>query len=629
MRKKNERLSRKEKWELFKRTLPDAIEIARPQAKLWVVGLALLLCARIAGLVLPAAPKYLIDSILPSGNLDGLNIIVGAVILAAIIQGTCNFALTQTISKAGQRMIAELRKKMHNHVSRLSVSYFDNHKIGEITSRVINDVEGVRNLVGTGMVELIGGIITAGLALGILFFLSWQMTIAILIFLGVFLIILMKTFGILRPIFKERQEEMAKLNGRLHESISGIRIVKSYNKEETERTIFADGVNRLLNALFKTINAVSFVALSSSVLLGILGASILYLGGSQLMNGDLTTGEFISYLLYLGFMIAPLSSIMMIGTQMSEVFAGIERMKEVLDIQTEEGADEGKSTEAVTGRIEFHDVSFSYDEGEEVLKNINLVARAGTVTALVGASGSGKSTLISLLARFYPVKEGKITLDGTDLKEFSLASYRDILGVVLQDDFLFDGTVKENLMYVSPDCSEEDLENAMKLSHSKEFIDDLPERIDTVIGERGVKLSGGQRQRLTIARAILADPKILILDEATSALDSESEAYIQEGLSQLMEGRTTFVIAHRLSTIRKAYQILVLDGGEIIESGNHEELLVKRGKYHSMYTRQHHLDEEYLLAPGEEIQSNGEEVEESSKDRSERMKKISKIISGE
>ena len=630
-KEKSRREKRRERWQTFKRTLPDAIELARPHARLWILGLVLLLIARTAGLVLPGMPKFLMDDVLPNQDYQKLYLLIGAVLGATTLQGFANFALTQTISKAGQRLIADLRIKIHRHVSRLGLRYFDNQKTGEIVSRVMNDVEGVRNLVGTGMVEFLGGIITAVFASVILFVLNWQLSLAILAFFGIFFVVLIKAFSILGPIFKKRQEVTADVSGRLTESIGGIRVVKAYNTEDVERKTFAEGVYTLLHHLFRTINAISVVALTSSVLLGVLGAAVLYIGGQQLMTGEMTQGEFISYLLYLGFLIAPLSSVLMIGTQLSEAFAGIERMKEVLDQKPEdEDETEKQPVPPIEGRVQFENVEFAYEEGKPVLQDVSFTAESNSVTALVGPSGSGKSTLIGLVASFYQPQKGRVLVDDIDLIQARLHDYRSQLGVVLQENFLFGGTIRENLRYARAGATDEQLHAAARIAHCTEFIDRFPDGLDTVIGERGIKLSGGQRQRLAIARALLANPKILILDEATSALDSESEAYIQEGLSHLMEGRTTFVIAHRLSTIRHATQILVLDEGRVIEHGTHEELLGRRGKYFEMYTRQHHAGDDVFLAPGETENGEGQEETEETKDqRRERFARFSRLISGE
>ena len=630
-KKKSRRELRRERWETFKRTLPDAIELARPQAKLWALGLVLVLLGRLTGLVLPAAPTLLIDHVIPEKNYTLLYKIIAAVLGATLIGGVASYGLTQTISKAGQRLIAHLRIKIHRHVSRLSVRYYDNRKTGEIVSRVMNDVEGVRNLVGTGMVEFLGGLISASISFAVLLYLNWQMTVTILFFLGAFAAIVIKAFMTLGPIFKERQRLTAEVSGRLTESIGGIRVVKAYNTEEAERSIFAKGVDALLGSVLKTINTISIVALLTTVMIGLLGSAILVVGGQQLMNGGLKPGEFVSYILYLGFMIAPVSSIVMVGTQLSEVFAGLERMKEVLSEKPEDENDEAKAPlPAITGEIRFENVGFEYDPGKPVLHEISFEAQPGTVTAFVGPSGSGKTTLIGLVASFHQPTTGRLLVDGKDLQSVRLHDYREQLGAVLQENFLFAGTIRENIQYARPDATMEEIREAARLAYCLEFIEKFPKGFDTVIGERGVKLSGGQRQRVAIARALLANPRILILDEATSALDSESEAYIQEGLSKLMEGRTTFVIAHRLSTIRHATQILVLEGGRIAERGTHAELLARRGLYHEMYSRQHGVEENLFLAPGEKPAPDAPEAgADDEGERKRRADKISRMLTGE
>ncbi len=619
---------RREKWRIIRRAWPHAVELARPQARLWIFGLLLLLVGRIAGMVMPAAPKALIDYALPAKDYTLLATIVGVVLGATIIQGLSNFALTQTISKAGQRLLNRLRKDIHGHVLKLAVRYYEDKRVGDVVSRVMNDVDGIRDLVGTGMVEFIGGLISATLAITILFYLNWPLTLAISVFLGLFLFGMLKAFTTLGPLFRQRQEIMGDVNGRLTESIGGVRVVKAYTAEGQERDAFASGIDRLLATILKTITAFSWIALGTAVLLGSLGTIILGLGGWQLMEGRMTVGSFISYLLYLGFLVAPLSSIMMIGTRLSEAFAGIDRMREILGEEPEEPGDGRPDFPPIDGRVEFRNVTFGYDKDMPVLHEVNFAAEPGSVTALVGPSGSGKSTLISLIAQFHLPDSGEILVDGRQVRDYTLRSFREQLGVVFQDNFLFAGTVRDNLLYVRPDATEEELEHAARLSHCMEFIEGFPDGFDTLIGERGVKLSGGQRQRLAIARALLANPRLLILDEATSSLDSESEAAIQEGLATLMEGRTTFVIAHRLSTIRHANQILVLEHGRIVERGTHEELLRAEGRYHAMYTKQYGLDGILFREEGSGDSGDGE-GNGGRKGRRGGMADFSRLLSGE
>jgi ABC-type multidrug transport system fused ATPase/permease subunit len=580
--------------------LPILGELIRPRRGLLALGFLLMLINRVSGLVLPYSTKYLIDTVMVKHHLQLLKPLVGAVLLATLIQGVTSFALTQLLSKAAQRLIAELRSKVQAHIGRLSVTFHDSNKSGALVSRIMSDVEGVRNLVGTGLVDLVGGLITALIALVVLFRISTLMTALAFGFLSVFAFALRKAFGTIRPIFRERGKINAEVTGRLAESLGGIRVVKGYHAEEREDSVFSRGVQRLLDNVLRTLTATSVMTLSASVLLGVVGAVIMYVGAHQVAAGSLTIGGFFTYTLFMGFLIAPIMQIVQVGTQLTEALAGLERTQEILDERREDR--DPRRTQAlrnIRGDIDFEKVGFSYDGTRLVLRDVSFHASPGTVTALVGSSGSGKSTTIGLIAAFHTPTEGRILVDGVDLSTVRLDSYRTQLGVVLQESFLFDGTIRDNVVFSRPDATEEEVMSACRIARVDEFAEGFPEKYNTVVGERGVKLSGGQRQRISIARAILAAPRILILDEATSSLDSESEALIQQGLSYLMQGRTTFVIAHRLSTIRRADQILVMEQGQILEHGRHEELYALRGRYYDLYTRQHGVESNLFLAPGE------------------------------
>jgi ABC-type multidrug transport system fused ATPase/permease subunit len=497
-------------------------------------------------------------------------------------------------------MIAELRRKVQEHVGRLPVAYYDANKAGALVSRIMNDVEGVRNLIGTGLVEFLGGLLTSVVALVVLLRISALMTGVALGLMLVTLVGLQRAFGVIRPIFRERAKIMAEVSGRLTESLSGVRVVKGYHAEAREHSVFSEGVERLLGNVLRTLTAMSTMSFTTTALLGVAGALVMWLGAHQILAGKMTLGGYFTYTMFLAYMVAPLFQVVGIGTQLTEAIAGLERTKEVLSQSPEnEDPHRVRTLEDFRGDVKFEDVSFSYEEGKEVLHHVSFASRPGTVTALVGPSGSGKSTIIGLVAAFHVPTEGRILVDGLDLGTVRLESYRTRLGVVLQDSFLFDGTIRENVAFSKPDASEEEILSACRVARVDEFAEIFPNGYDTVIGERGVKLSGGQRQRLSIARAILADPRILILDEATSSLDSESEALIQEGLAQLMHGRTTFAIAHRLSTIRNANQILVVEGGRIVEKGTHLELYAAGGRYYDLYTKQHNLESNLFIAPGE------------------------------
>ncbi|MDP9263271.1 MAG: ABC transporter ATP-binding protein/permease [Acidobacteriota bacterium] len=586
--------------ERLRSILPEVWELIRPRRGLLALGFVLMVVNRISGLVLPYSTKFLIDTVIAKHHLELLRTLVLLVLLATAIQGVTSFALTQLLSKAAQRLIAELRGKLQEHIGRLPVAFYDSNKTGTLVSRIMSDVEGVRNLLGTGLVDFTGGLLTSGIALVVLFRISPVMTLLAFAFLLAFGLALQKAFGILRPVFRERSKINAEVTGRLTESLGGVRVIKGYHAEAREHQVFAAGVRRLLDNVMRTLTATSFMGLASSLLLGLVGTTIMYVGARQIMAGTLTVGGFFTYVLFLGFLVAPMVQMVNIGTQLTEALAGLERTHEILSERPED--DDPKRIAplpSIVGSIDFASVTFSYDAGHAVLHDVSFHAEPGTATALVGSSGSGKSTIISLIAAFHTPSGGCILVDGTDLSTVRLDSYRTQLGVVLQESFLFDGTIWENVAFSRTQASKEQILQACRIAHVDEFAEAFAAGYDTVVGERGVKLSGGQRQRISIARAVLAEPRILILDEATSSLDSESEALIQEGLSCLMQGRTTFVIAHRLSTIRRADQILVVEQGRIVERGTHEQLYALQGRYFDLYTKQHGLESNLFLAPGE------------------------------
>ncbi|PYY05262.1 MAG: ABC transporter permease [Acidobacteria bacterium] len=580
--------------------IPMVWELVRPRRALLAIGFGVMVINRVSGLVLPYSTKFLVDGVIVKRHLELLKPLVLLVLGATLVQGITSFCLTQLLSKAAQRLIAELRQKVQAHVGRLPVTFYDSTKTGTLVSRIMTDVEGVRNLIGTGLVEFAGGLLTSAIALVVLFRISALMTLLAFGFLLGFAIALNQAFGTIRPIFRERGKINAEVTGRLAESVGGVRVIKGYHAEEREEKVFAKGVERLLDNVMHTLTATSVMSLSASLLMGAVGAVIMFVGARQIMAGALTIGGFFTYTLFLGFLVAPIIQIVSIGTQLTEALAGLERTHEILS----EGAEDRDPRRVVAlkdieGKIDFQGVSFSYDGNRTVLDEISFQAEPGTVTALVGSSGSGKSTTIGLISAFYIPTGGKILIDGVDLSTVRLDSYRTRLGVVLQESFLFDGTIRENVAFSRPEATEEEIMRACRIARVDEFAESFRDKYDTVVGERGVKLSGGQRQRISIARAILAEPRILILDEATSSLDSESEAMIQQGLSYLMQGRTTFVIAHRLSTIRRADQILVVDEGRIAERGRHEELLEFEGRYYELYTKQQGVETNLFLAPGE------------------------------
>ena len=588
------------KIQRLKAVLPEVWKLMRPRRGLLALGFVLMVINRLAGFVLPYSSKFLIDDVVGKHHTEILRPLVFAVLGATLIQGLTSFSLTQLLSKAAQRLIAELREEVQKHISRLPVAFYDANKTGALVSRIMSDVEGVRNLLGTGLVDFTGGLVAAGIALVLLLRISTPLTLIAVGSLGFFALALNRAFATIRPIFRERGKINAEVTGRLTESLGGVRVIKGYHAEEREERIFAGGVRRLLDNVMRTLTATSLMSLSASVLLGVVGAATMYVGGHQMVAKSLSPGSYFSYNFLLVFLVAPIMQIVSIGTQLTEAIAGLERTQEIMGERPED--QDAKRTVRlpdIVGTIEFDDVSFSYDGAHEVLHDISFRSEPGTVTALVGSSGSGKSTTIGLVSAFYTPTKGTVRVDGVDLSTVRLDSYRTRLGVVLQESFLFDGTIRENVAFSRPEATEEEIMRACRIARVDEFAESFADKYDTVVGERGVKLSGGQRQRISIARAILAEPRILILDEATSSLDSESEQMIQQGLSYLMQGRTTFVIAHRLSTIRRADQIMVMEQGRILERGTHAQLYAARGRYYDLYTRQHGVEENLFLAPGE------------------------------
>jgi subfamily B ATP-binding cassette protein MsbA len=566
------------------------------------LGFGLMLVNRLSGLILPASSKYLIDDVIGQGRADLLAPLAMVAGIATLVQALTSFALSQVLGVAAQRAITDMRRRVEAHVARLPVSYFDSTKSGVLISRVMSDAEGVRNLVGTGLAQLAGSIVTAVVALAYLFYLNWFLTTVTLIALGSFAAAMAISFKRLRPLFRERGKINAEVTGRLNETLGGIRIVKTYTAEKREELVFTKGVHRLFRNIAKSITGVSAMTAFATVVVGVIGVLMIMIGGRAILDGEMTVGDFVTYILFTGMVAAPVVQIASVGTQISEAFAGLDRIHELLEMRTEDDEDETRAPlGAIEGEIVFEDVAFEYNPGVPVLNQINFRAPAGTTTALVGSSGSGKSTLISLVMAFNRPKSGRIFVDGRDLATVRLRDYRSQLGVVLQDNFLFDGTIAENIRYGRPDASLEEIQEVSRIAHAHEFIAAFDNQYDTIVGERGVKLSGGQRQRVAIARAILADPRILVLDEATSSLDSESEALIQDGLRSLRHGRTTFVIAHRLSTIRSADQILVLEHGDIVERGTHAELIQLGGRYRTLYDKQYRLEADRFINPGEDF----------------------------
>ena len=602
------------------KALPEIWALLRPRKGILFLGFLLMTINRLCGLVLPASTKFLVDNVFAAHQMRLLMPIVLSVIAATLIQGLSSFTLTQLLSKSAQRMISDMRKRVQAHIGRLSVSYYDSHKTGELVSRIMSDVEGIRNLIGTGLVEFLGGLMTAVFALVILLKISTLMTLVAFGILFFFGFGISKAFATIRPIFRARPKINAEVTGRLTESLGGVRVVKGYHAEEREEKVFGAGVQRLLENVLKTLTATSLMSLSGTSLIGIVSAIVMYISAHRILAGTMTAGMFFMYSAFLAMLVAPVFQIVAIGTQLTEAITGLERTREILNLRPED-EDEGRNNTIgrLVGEVVFENVDFSYEPGKQILFDINFVALPGTVTALVGPSGAGKSTIIGLIAAFYKPERGRILVDGIDLATIKLSSYRTQLGVVLQDTFLFDGTIRENVAFARPDASEDEIMAACRIARVDEFAESFEKKYDTVVGERGVKLSGGQKQRVSIARAILADPRILILDEATSSLDSESEALIQEGLRYLMRGRTTFVIAHRLSTIRRAEQILVVEAGRIIERGTHQSLYALGGRYYDLYTRQHGLETNLFLAPGE---GDASRVEDSSSEANGRSSAV-------
>ena len=593
--KEKSRLKRANVWR-------EAREIIWRYRRRIAFGLVVMVVGRVAGMAIPASSKFLIDDVLGEGRTELLLPLAIGVAVAALLQGGSSFALSQILGVAAQRAITEMRKTVQAHVARLPVNYFDSTRSGVLISRIMTDAEGIRNLVGTGLVQLTGGLLTAALSLCVLLVLNWSLTIYTVSVLLVFGAAMAFAFRRLRPLFRERGKINAEVTGRLGESLSGVRIVKAYTSERKENLVFARGAHRLLRNVARSVTGVSAVTAFSSVVIGAIGAMMIVAGGSSVLAGEMTIGDLIMYVLFTGWMINPLVQMASIGTQITEAFAGLDRIREIRTMATELDDDADKAPLGLTyGHIDFEDVWFSYEKEVPVLKGVSLHAPPGSTTALVGSSGSGKSTLASLVLSFNRPDSGRVLVDGRDLAGIRLADYRRQVGVVLQDNFLFDDTVEYNIRYGRSGATREEVVNAARLAHCHEFVTAFPEGYDTIIGERGVKVSGGQRQRLAIARAILADPRILVLDEATSSLDSESEAQIQEGLRTLRTGRTTFVIAHRLSTIRSADQILVIEDGKVVERGTHAELIALDGRYKELHDRQYRIEMNRFINPGEEL----------------------------
>ena len=584
------------------RAWEDARELIVAHRKRLSLGLGLLLLNRITGLVLPGTSKLLIDEVIGKNDVDLLWPLAIAGGVATFIQAGTSYALSQVLGVAAQRAINDMRITVQEHVSRLPVASFDATQTGVLIARIMNDAEGIRNLVGTGLVQLVGGSVTAILALGVLFFLNWQLTAIIIVILAVFGIAMGRAFKKLRPLFRERGKINAEITGRLSQSLGGIRVVKAYTAEPQEQAVFRDGIDRLFANVKASMTGVSGTTAVATAIVGLIGVLLTVFGGQAILAGTMTLGDFVMYLVFIGLVVGPVVQIASIGTQITEALAGLDRIREIRKTLREDDGDEDRGAcPTVAGEISFENVDYEYEDDKPVLREVSFTAPAGTTTALVGSSGSGKSTLVSLVMAFNRPQRGRVSVDGRDLAGLRLRDYRSHLGVVMQDNFLFDGTVADNISFSQPDATREQIEEAGRLAHVDAFVDGFELGYDTVVGERGVKLSGGQRQRVAIARALLADPQILILDEATSSLDSESESAIQDALASLRRSRTTFVIAHRLSTIRSADQILVIEEGRVVERGRHEELLAAGGRYKELYDRQYHFEHERFVNPGEEL----------------------------
>ena len=607
----------------------DLQDLIWPRRRLFIAGLLLTFINRAASLVLPGSTKFLIDDVVQKHRQDLLAPIAAVVGVAVLIQAVTSYTLIQLLSTSAQRLIAEMRVRVQQHIGRLPVRYYDANKTGALLSRIMSDVEGVRNLVGTGLVDFIGGLFTAVIAFGLLLKINTSLTFLALGFLLVFGLILGKAFRSIRPIFRERGKINAEVTGRLNESLGGVRVVKGFHAEDREAAVFEAGAFRLFENVRKTLFATSIIGLASTLLMGVVSITVMIVGGRMILAGSMTIGDFFAFTLYLGFMVAPVFQMVSIGTQITEAFAGLDRMHEVLEEQPEDvDPQRVVQLDGIAGNVRFENVTFEYEPAKPVLHGVGLEAVPGAVTALVGSSGSGKSTLIGLVAAFAKPTSGHIYIDDIDLSSVRLDSYRSHLGVVLQDNFLFDGTIKENILFGKPAASDDEVLRAAAIARVDEFATKMENGLDTVIGERGVKLSGGQRQRVAIARAILADPRILILDEATSSLDTESEALIQEGLAALMAGRTTFVIAHRLSTIRSADQILVLEHGVIVERGTHTQLLSYEGRYFDLYTRQAGIEANRFINPGEKELESDVETHEGRKEGREGLGEVARDLFG-